>query len=104
MISEGGLCKRLYLTADELVASSLTKPLSWPGVTLFDSEVASDLSDFLRIVNTTVEEDFINFSIDRGRLFSVFSTEHFVNVNCYSDYLNILEREDDALAKPITNK
>jgi hypothetical protein len=95
MISEGGLCKRLYLTMGELAASSPANPLSWPGVTLFDSNVASDLSDFLHTVNTTVEEDFINFCIDKGRRFSVFNTGHFVNVNCYSDYLEILDRQDN---------
>jgi NDP-sugar pyrophosphorylase family protein len=94
VMAEGASCKRLYLTAAEFSSSQTGKPLSWPGITVFDSAVSSNLSEFLRDLNSPVEEEFINFCIDRGRKFTVFEIAHFINVNGYGDFLEALNCDD----------
>jgi len=94
-IQKGGLvlvrdgeCKRFFLRPSNTLECEGLQ--CWSGITMLTTEVAEDLREFVRTPHSPIEEDFINFSISKGRRFCVYEVDRFINVNTYSDYIDIL--------------
>src|SRR5207302_826016 len=85
-----GECKRMFLKFTECGGCDQREIFAWSGITVFDVNVADDLNDFVLASNSMIEEDFINFCINKGRRFSAYEVDRFINVNSYSDYMEVL--------------
>jgi NDP-sugar pyrophosphorylase family protein len=85
-----GVCERMFLRPEECQHYTPQEMNTWSGITVFSASVVDDLKDFLHMNYSSIEEDFINFCLDRGRGFAVYEVDRFINVNCYADYLEVL--------------
>jgi NDP-sugar pyrophosphorylase family protein len=65
---------------------------SWSGGAIFNFCVKEDIEDFIKMNNSPILEDYLNFSIDRGQKFYPIPVEKFINVNNYADFIKVISR------------
>lgn len=87
---EDGICRELFLKKDSITVES-QRFHSWSGIALFNEATKCELSQYVNTINSKVEEDFINYCINRGRIFYNAPLGRFINVNSYSDYVSVLQ-------------
>jgi NDP-sugar pyrophosphorylase family protein len=67
------------------------QPALWSGGTLFEPELRADLAGYFADLSSTVEEDFLNYTVARGRRYVSVRAPSFVNVNSFGDFAEIIE-------------
>lgn len=91
VLVKNNLCRKLFLKLPDQSRYGARQLLNWSGITLFNESVTADLIEFNNKIGSSIEEDFINFCINKGRHFFTYNIDQFINVNSYQDYLKVLE-------------
>lgn len=89
---DGGVTTGFAIAFSDAAQRFPGRPTLWSGATLFGSEIGSDLAAYLNDSASTLEEDFLNFTLAKGQQYSAVAGPNFVNVNSFDDFSAIIRK------------